>query len=617
MPSRPTTYLLGAAAAVTVIPLVLVALGGGANLDRPAACATTAPPDAVVGVAGLNSEQIQVARQIVAAVRAFTPTAHLPDAAVIALATARQESGIRNLTYGDRDSLGVFQQRPSQGWGTPEEILDVAHATTTFLTRLVQVPHWRTIPVTEAAAQVQRPAEENRGLYAQWVPMATALTKQLWTEATPPNEATASALGNTTGLTTELTAGLTTDGSLTGDCPGLVLTSAGVVTYPVPADLAGTDRHNWGDHGGHWASWHTGTDFAVACGTPVLAATAGTVEVQAGPDWFGSWLVKVVTGPTSLSTWYAHMQELTVQPGQLVSAGDPIGEVGDRGNTTGCHLHFEVHLQNGTIYGPDNTDPSAWLASHVGTSLDGGPNTTRVASFNVLGASHTQPGGNSSNHIDAATRMALTVQALTDHQIEIVGMQEFQPAQERTFRDLTAGTWSHFPDSRGRPGAANVVAWSTNTWQPLAAERIPIPYFGGTSVLMPYVLLQNSAGQRVWVVSVHNPADTRGSAQQWRDEAVRIEADLVNQLGADGTPVLLTGDMNDRARFYCHITSTTPLQAANGGISSPDCRPPEPTAIDWILGTPTLAFAGFTSTRAGGLQEASDHPLIYTDVQIP
>ena len=68
---------------------------------------------------------------------------------MIALATARQESGLRNLDYGDRDSLGAFQQRPSQGWGTPAEGANVPHATTTFLQHLVQVHGWETMRVTD------------------------------------------------------------------------------------------------------------------------------------------------------------------------------------------------------------------------------------------------------------------------------------------------------------------------------------------------------------------------------------------------------------------------------------------------------------------------------------
>ena len=80
----------------------------------------------------------------------------LPDrAVVIALATAQQESGLRNLDYGDRDSLGLFQQRPSQGWGTPEQVQDPVYAAGKFYDGLVQVPGWETGRLTEVAQQVQ------------------------------------------------------------------------------------------------------------------------------------------------------------------------------------------------------------------------------------------------------------------------------------------------------------------------------------------------------------------------------------------------------------------------------------------------------------------------------
>jgi murein DD-endopeptidase MepM/ murein hydrolase activator NlpD len=259
------------------------------------------------------------------------------------LATARQESGIRNLDYGDRDSLGAFQQRPSQGWGTPEQVMNVPHATTTFLEHLMLIPGWETRPVTDVAADVQRPAEEYRGSYEQWVPLATRLTEQLWPQAASLMPTTSSTCAQPT-------------------------TGAGGVVYPVPPAFIGTDNRNWGASGGHWSSWHTGTDFSVPCGTPVLAATAGTVEIETGQAWSGTWLVKVVTGPDSVATWYAHMQEVGVSPGQPVGTGQQLGEVGARGNATGCHLHFEVHLHNGSIYGPDNVNPSQWLAQNASTT---------------------------------------------------------------------------------------------------------------------------------------------------------------------------------------------------------------------------------------------------------
>ncbi len=85
---------------------------------------------------------------------------HLPSRALtIAYATAWQESKLENLTYGDRDSVGIFQQRPSQGWGSTAELEDPVYATQAFLNKLVQVPAYQTIPVYQAAQDVQASAD--------------------------------------------------------------------------------------------------------------------------------------------------------------------------------------------------------------------------------------------------------------------------------------------------------------------------------------------------------------------------------------------------------------------------------------------------------------------------
>src|SRR5665811_361774 len=77
-------------------------------------------------------------------------------ALTIAIATGLQESKLRNLTQGDRDSVGIFQQRPSQGWGTVEQIMDPLFATTAFYDALVKVDGYQDLPITEAAQAVQR-----------------------------------------------------------------------------------------------------------------------------------------------------------------------------------------------------------------------------------------------------------------------------------------------------------------------------------------------------------------------------------------------------------------------------------------------------------------------------
>ena len=99
----------------------------------------------------------------------------LPHRAVtIALAAALQESELQNLDYGDRDSVGVFQQRPSQGWGTTAEIEDPVYATTRFFAALVKVPGYTKMPVGQAAQDVQHSADGSA--YEQWVGIATQLT---------------------------------------------------------------------------------------------------------------------------------------------------------------------------------------------------------------------------------------------------------------------------------------------------------------------------------------------------------------------------------------------------------------------------------------------------------
>ncbi len=105
-----------------------------------------------VGV-DLSTEQAENATTIVAvAVRRGLPA----RAASIALATAYQESKLRNLDHGDRDSLGLFQQRPSQGWGTAEQIQDPYHAVNAFYDALVKVDGYQSMRITEAAQTVQR-----------------------------------------------------------------------------------------------------------------------------------------------------------------------------------------------------------------------------------------------------------------------------------------------------------------------------------------------------------------------------------------------------------------------------------------------------------------------------
>jgi peptidoglycan DL-endopeptidase CwlO len=150
--------------------------GGGAGFipgvcDAGLRSASRTPGDTP---ATLSDEQRRNAATIINVARQRgTP----PRAWLIAIATAKQESDLRNINYGDRDSLGLFQQRPSQGWGSPAQVLDPVYSTTTFLDHLLQVPGWDRLPVTVAAQTVQRSAFPDA--YAKWEGLAAALVGQL------------------------------------------------------------------------------------------------------------------------------------------------------------------------------------------------------------------------------------------------------------------------------------------------------------------------------------------------------------------------------------------------------------------------------------------------------
>lgn len=122
----------------------------------------------------LSSEQMANA----ATIAAVGIRRDLPERAiVIALATAFQESSLENLPYGDRDSVGLFQQRPSQGWGTVEQIMDPRYAAEQFYAALEKVRGWETLRVTDAAQAVQRSAFPEA--YEKWADDAAVLAGAL------------------------------------------------------------------------------------------------------------------------------------------------------------------------------------------------------------------------------------------------------------------------------------------------------------------------------------------------------------------------------------------------------------------------------------------------------
>lgn len=195
---RPLRWIIGSGVVVTagamgfVLLITTTMFSQGTNsgtLGGSTSCAVTV--HAPSGVAKLDQDQLNNAHTIVTVgARLSVP----PRGMIIAIATALQESYLRNLHYGDRDSVGLFQQRPSAGWGSVAELTDPPTSATKFYRALLKVSNWEDMPLTRAAQEVQRSAFPFA--YAKWENLAQTLVGQMVGSSPPSaNASTANATG--------------------------------------------------------------------------------------------------------------------------------------------------------------------------------------------------------------------------------------------------------------------------------------------------------------------------------------------------------------------------------------------------------------------------------------
>lgn len=312
-------------AVVGPIALVIILLASGA---QAASCTPPRPVDAVV--AQLDVEQTQNAGILIGAAKALFPDeATAQRAAIVAIATALQESGLRNIEYGDRDSLGLFQQRPSMGWGTPEQIMDPLYAAGRFYMALDQVPGWQQLPVTVAAQRVQESGFPEA--YAKWEDTASGAVDALWSQQGPISIPPEVGWAGMAGSEAE-------DAMGNGGC-----IASGELVLPLPAGYTLTDGYGWRNLGMGTNPFHRGVDLAAACGTPVYAMMSGRV-VYAGP------LTMLIETPGVGQIGYLHTAptDHLVRAGEEVAAGQQISAVGNQPPSTGCHLDVRVNPAGAT-----------------------------------------------------------------------------------------------------------------------------------------------------------------------------------------------------------------------------------------------------------------------------
>ena len=248
-----------------------------------------------------------------------------------------------------------------------------------------------------------------------------------------------------------------------------------------------------------------------------------------------------------------------------------------------------------------------------------GPTSFRVSSFNILGYDHTAPGGSKKGYADGAMRMKWATQLIKSRQVDVVGLQEFQPQQYNKWVKKASASYDIFPGYIDTIGfLRNSIAWRKDKFRLVASSWIKLPYFKGEVLRMPLVLLQSiQTGQQIYFMNFQNPADVRGNAQKWRLIGQRLQIALVNQLKAsNGLPIVWTGDMNAKKQVFCRVTKQAGMISASGGVrTDATCQPPPGMVVDWIFGS-KVAFSNYQQDRSAKVVRTTDHHMLLTDVLV-
>jgi hypothetical protein len=365
-------------------------------------------------------------------------------------------------------------------------------------------------------------------------------------------------------------------------------------------------------------------EFKAACGTPVVAATAGTVTVTQDDASAGPWLIGV-TSSDGVTASYFHVQHPKVGDGDTVLVGQPLAEVGDLGDVETCALGLAIQSEK-EGGGTKQLDPVEYL-TELGAAVPDGPTIIpetafRIATYNVLGFHLTAPGGGRPGWGNGASRVAAGKAKLEASGVDIVVLNEFESPQAAVFESDPEWTLHRAtPNNTFRNGNSNgnAIAWKTEDWKLVEETEFLVPY--KTTLHMPVLTLENlDTGAVIRVIGVHNPASTAraGNQQAARNNAREIEIAGMQELREQDPeiPIIIAGDMNERETVFCSFTGTGFLQSSAGGSVGGGCQYPRHGPVDWIFATLDLDFLGQDIDQSF-LGRISDHPLVLADVVYP
>lgn len=545
---------------------------------------------------------------------------------VIGLMTAMQESMLRNVDYGDRDSLGLFQQRPSQGWGTPAQVTDPEYASRKFFSVLKTIEGRDTMPLTYAAQAVQRSAYPTA--YAKWEDEARAIVAAL------------SAGGGTT-----------------------FVQGAGGRHRPVAGGVVTQGLH-----------YNNAIDLGVPTGTPVYSVADGKIlksydipgyesRQPDGGNGYKSYGRVIVVDHGGFQTLYAHLSARGAATGQSVRGGARIGLSGDTGNSSGPHLHFEAHgaspyafLAKGGTVKRDNTPAilhrnervlTADLTKELDTGIQnlgkldvkalayavrnfvastkgaagpkgsasapassnnisgyegdsGKKSTVRTGTYNVF---HGTSNAASQNDLAALMKRA-----------DVLSLTEYVGHKRALNAWMAKQGWGVY--GKGGRGRDSVVAYNQRKynflgggdWKMNKPDSDARQAFGGSnygSHFAAYAHLKDKkTGRSFWQIAAHTIAHSKHHRPAI---AVQIEQykrlnELYEKLSGHGEPVFLGGDFNPSAL------------GVKGMLARIGLRSGRNSGLDHVLFGGKNKLTGQSVLSAG---MASDHPAYLAQFNIP
>lgn len=335
--------------------------------------------------------------------------------------------------------------------------------------------------------------------------------------------------------------------------------------------------------------------MATLLGVLAVVAIGGVAVVAAvrGPEHGGAALSSSRTRPETPATSQSPVSP-RVQPA-------PFKRVG------GAHFRKAEVVKK-----PAQPDPKgrSKLAKSVEAQQSGTLPEFGIAMLNVLGSQHTKPGH---GYAPGTQRMYTATRMLLGRGVSIIGFSEIQRDQLGVFERNAPGFAVYPGGALGAKGVPQSVAWNTSVWRLVDAQTISIP-FSHQIRPQPIVRLANIAtGTEIWVMNIHNSPE---GMEAERDQATNAEIAKVNELTADGTPLVMTGDFNEKVESFCRFTASTSLESAVGGSNAGTCVPPAHPRVDWIFATGEFTRASYLVTRAAPVPSITDHAALFARLSI-